>query len=59
VEAVGEVIASGVYEPLELDVPTLQVDTTVGGPPAPLTSQEYTPSYARVLDFIRTAARTS
>jgi predicted kinase len=59
VETVHEAIASSVYEPRQLEVPTLQVDTTAGGltaPTAPLNSRDYTLSYARIRAFIRMAA---
>jgi hypothetical protein len=56
VETVAAELAGGVYEPLELGVPALPVDTTIGGPAATSDRPSYAPSYSRVVEFIRKVA---
>ena len=42
-------LATGRFEPLALDVPTLRVDTT--------TTQEYAPDFEEIMAFVRGAGR--
>jgi hypothetical protein len=50
---VGEAIASGAYEPLDLGVPALRVNTTVAATPGTgPDGHAYDPSLARVIAFV-------
>lgn len=57
VGAVGEAIASGVYEPLEMELPAMRVATTVGddGGRGDGGSHGYAPRLAEVIAFVRGA----
>ncbi|CAA9268593.1 MAG: hypothetical protein AVDCRST_MAG77-3052 [uncultured Chloroflexi bacterium] len=66
VDAVSEAIGSGAYEPLNLSVPTLRVDTTVPATLATLDTpgtrpddHPYAPSFADILAFIQDIAPQS
>lgn len=48
VARLGEQLDGGLFEPLELGVPTLQVDTTTG--------KEYVPAFGEIVTFLRHAS---
>jgi hypothetical protein len=55
VKTVGQALSTGEYEPVDLNVPTLRVDTTISPAGASACPGDYAPAYERVVDFIRSA----